>query len=98
RPGGGSPGRKPNRKAVALLGVGVVAVVAILAVLLAGGSKKASASEVILEPVDSPGRSPFLAGKLNAALSKLKLPQISIPGLPNLSGSSDGAKPATTSV
>jgi serine/threonine protein kinase len=100
-PGGPSPPSSPqkkNRKALALLGVGVIAVVALLAVLLGGGSKKASASEIILEPVDSPGRSPFLAGKLNAALSKLKLPQISIPGLPNLSGSSDGPKPSSSSA
>jgi serine/threonine protein kinase len=85
-PGGGPPPsspRKSNRKPLLFLGVGVVAAIAVVAVLLASGSKNASAGEIILEPVDSPGRSPFLAGKINEALSKHKMPQISIPGLPN---------------
>ena len=84
--GGPPPDKKSNRKPLVLLGVGALAVIALVAVLLASGSKNASAGEIILEPIDSAGQSPFLAGKLNDALSKLKMPQVSIPGLPILGG------------
>ena len=104
RPPGPPPGahppspKPPNRKVLVMAGVGIVAVIAVVAALLLAGGKEASASEIILEPIDSPGREPFLAGKLNAALSRLKMPQISIPGLSNLSGSVGGATPSTSTA
>ena len=93
------PEKKSNRKPLVLLAVGALAVIAIVAVLLASGSKDASAGEIILEPKDSPGQAPFLVGKLNDALSRLKMPQVSIPGLSILSGAVGGAtRPASTSA